>query len=299
MARTSALVRRTVKVASAAADRLRPPVEGVVILLYHRVGGGSSLEIDLDAARFEEQIAAVAASRRAVPLGAALDRLNAPSRPAEGPAVVVTFDDGTADFVEVALPILVRHAVPATLYLATGFVEDGRAFPSEGRPVSWSALRDACATGLIDIGSHTHTHPLLDRIPPAEAADELDRSIELIGSRLGRPAYDFAYPKAVAGSPEVIRLVRDRFRSAALAGTRVNPYRTTTAHRTPPAAKNLAGKYSAARNVDGTDVYRLARSPIQVSDGMEFFERKLAGGMALEDSFRRVLNRVRYAKAST
>ncbi len=30
----------------------------------------------------------------------------------------------------------------------------------------------------------------------------------------GRPAYDFAYPKAVAGSPEVVRLVRERFRSA-------------------------------------------------------------------------------------
>ena len=68
--------------------------------------------------------------------------------------------------------------------------------------------------------------------------------------------------------------MRDRFRSAALAGTRVNPWR-------------------------GTDPYRLARSPIQVSDGMQFFERKLAGGMALEDSFRRAMNRVRYAKATT
>ena len=56
--------------------------------------------------------------------------------------------------------------------------------------------------------------------------------------------------------------MRERFRSAALAGTRVNPF----------------GK---------TDPYRLARSPIQVSDGMQFFERKLAGGMAFEDSLRR------------
>ena len=37
----------------------------------------------------------------------------------------------------------------------------------------------------------------------------------------------------------------------------------------------------------GADPHRLARSPIQVSDGMQFFERKVAGGMALEDSFRR------------
>jgi hypothetical protein len=91
---------------------------------------------------------------------------------------------------------------------------------------------------------------------------------------------DFAYPKAVPGTPDVARVVRERFRSAALAGTRVNPYRSAHPDR-------------------GSDPYRLARSPIQVSDGMQFFERKLAGGMALEDSFRRAMNRARYARAET
>ncbi len=72
VARTSTVIRRGVKTASAAADRLRPVVPGVVVLLYHRVGGGSSREIDLDAAVFEEQIATIAASNRAVTLGDAL-----------------------------------------------------------------------------------------------------------------------------------------------------------------------------------------------------------------------------------
>lgn len=290
MARSSALLRRTVKVASAAADRLRPDLPGVVILLYHRVGGGSRLEIDLDAARFDDQIAAIAATGRVVPLGRALEQLATVSPRSEPSSVVVTFDDGTADFVDVALPILVRHRVPATLYVATAFVEDGLPFPADGRPVSWSALHDACSTGLVDIGSHTHTHRLLDRTPPADAADELDRSIGLIGERLGRVAHDFAYPKAVAGAPEVVPLVRQRFRSAALAGTRINPFRTS---------QSGTGKRRSPTKLRGTDPYRLARSPIQVSDGMQFFERKLAGGMALEDSFRRAVNRVRYAKAGT
>src|SRR4051812_19800950 len=278
VAASSTFFRRTVKAASAAADRLRPAVDGVVILLYHRVGGGSALEIDLDAARFDEQVGAVAA-RGATTLGAALDRLAAPGAVAGAPAVVITFDDGTADFVDVVLPILVRHEVPATLNLATDFVEGGASTLPGTRPISWAGLRDACATGLVDVGSHTHSHRLLDRISEADAIGELDRSIDLIGEHLGRTAVDFAYPKAVAGTAAVDRLVRERFRSAALAGTRVNPYRTDS----KPAA----------------DLYRLARSPIQVSDGMQYFERKLAGGMAMEDSFRRVLNRVRYAKAGT
>jgi peptidoglycan/xylan/chitin deacetylase (PgdA/CDA1 family) len=277
----STVVRRGVKVASAAADRLRPEIVGVVILLYHRVGGGSALEIDLDAACFEEQIAAIAASGRVISLGTALAQLAAPAdeRPAAS-SVVVTFDDGTADFAEVAMPILEHHRVPATLYLATGFVDGQLPIPSGGRPVSWSALRDACSGGLIDVGSHTHTHCLLDRVSRAEAVAELDRSIDLIGDRLGQPALDFAYPKAVPAHRDVARVVADRFRSAALAGTRVNPYHSDQPRR-------------------ATDPHRLARSPIQVSDGMDFFARKLAGGMGLEDAFRRAVNRVRYTRLTS
>jgi peptidoglycan/xylan/chitin deacetylase (PgdA/CDA1 family) len=282
VARASALLRRTVKVASASADRLRPPVPGVVILIYHRVGGGTSLEIDLDPGVFNAQMAALAASKRVVSLGTALERLDAPANgnDAGKTSVVVTFDDGTSDFTDVAVPILERHGVSVTLYAATAFIEDGVEFSDNGRPVSWAALRDACATGLVEVGSHTHRHLLLDRVSPGEAAAELDRSAGLIGERLGRHALDFAYPKAVAGTPEVARLVHDRFRSAALAGTRVNPYRAS----------------GSARH---TDPQHLARSPIQVSDGMEYFERKVAGGMALEDSFRRIVNRARYARVSS
>jgi len=278
VARASALLRRTVKVASAVADRLRPPGPGVVVLIYHRVGGGTTLEIDLDPGVLDEQMAALAASKRVVSLGTALERLDAPA--GGDPAVVITFDDGTSDFTDVAVPILERHGVCATLYAATAFIEDGVDFSDNGRPVSWAALRDACATGLVDVGSHTHRHLLLDRVSPGEATAELDRSAGLIGERLGRPALDFAYPKAVAGTPEVARLVRDRFRSAALAGTRVNPYRTVGSTRR-------------------TDPQRLSRSPIQVSDGMQYFERKAAGGMTLEDSLRRAVNRARYARVSS
>jgi peptidoglycan/xylan/chitin deacetylase (PgdA/CDA1 family) len=267
------LASEAVKASAAALDLVRPRPDGVVVLIYHRVGGASGLEVDLPDALFEAQVAALAESGRAVALGAALDRLR--HVPEEGPApVVVTFDDGTADFVDRALPILVRHRVPATLYAATAFIEEGRPFPDDGRPVSWGGLADACSTGLVEVGSHTHRHRLLDRLPEAEVADELDRSIELIGEHLGHPPLDFAYPKAVPGSPAAARAVRARFRSAALAGTRANPY-------------------------GSTDPHTLARSPVQRSDGMRWFHRKAAGGMELEDRLRQVLNRQRYAAATT
>ncbi len=268
-------VRRLAKGAAAVYDRVRPPEPGIVVLLYHRVGARSSLEIDLPSALFEEQMAGLAADARVVALDDALACLDGPPPMPEVPApVVVTFDDGTADFADVVLPVLARHQVPVTLYLATAFVEESRPFPHGGVPLSWSALADAVGTGLVTVGSHTHTHALLDRVAVDRAAGELDRSIGLIRDRLGVDPAHFAYPKALAGTPPVAAQVARRFRSAAVAGTRANPY----------------GR---------TDPLRLARSPVQTSDGMRWFERKLNGGMGLEDQMRQVRNRRRYVGATT
>jgi peptidoglycan/xylan/chitin deacetylase (PgdA/CDA1 family) len=270
MARRDALL-RAVKTGAVVADRVRPSHRGIVVLAYHRVGGGTTSEIDLDPAQFADHLAYVAP--RAVRLGEALDALDGAAPDGHDP-IVVTFDDGTADVVEHAVPRLVEAKVPAVLYLATAFVDGTEDAPAGGRPVSWAALADAVATGFLEIGSHTHGHVLLDRIDPGAAAADLDRSIGLIEDRLGVHPLDFAYPKAMAPSASVDALVRARFRSAALAGTRPNRY----------------GR---------TDPWRLARSPVQSSDADRWFRAKAEGGMALEGALRVLLNRRRYVGATT
>jgi len=265
-----AALRQAVKVAAAAADRLRPPGPGVVVLIYHRVGARTPVEVDLPAGLFEEQMAMLADSGRVATLDDALERLRSAPSTVPDP-VAVTFDDGTQDFAEVAVPILAQHQIPATLYVATDFIEQGRSFPDDGRPLSWAALGDTLSTGLVTVGSHTHTHALLDRLDGERAEDELVRSVELIGDRLGVTARHFAYPKAVLGSAGAEDAVRRRFASAALGGGRPNPY--------------------------GCDPYRLRRSAIQRLDGMRWFGHKVGGGMGLEESLRRQVNRIRYVGA--
>ena len=259
------------KVGAAGADLVRRGPHGLVILIYHRVGGRSASQIDLATELFDEQVGELATSGRLVSLDDGLTALQ--SGNLDHQPVVLTFDDGTADWVDEALPVLVKHRAPATFYVATDFVEGARVFPGGARPVSWTGLSELVASGLATIGSHTHTHALLDRADAATAADELSRSIDLIGSHLGVACEHFAYPKALLGSGVAEAEVRERFRSATIAGTRANP--------------------------PGTDLHRLHRSPIQVSDGMRWFRRKASGGMHIEDTARRLLNRQRYAGVTT
>ena len=266
---------QAVKATAAAVDRLRRPARGIVVLLYHRVGARTDQEMDLPLDLFEQQME-ILSGRRVISLDESIDLLTGGSDDLDGgpSPIVVTFDDGTADFVEVALPLLVRWQIPSTLYVATKYVDEGRGSPGLGRPVSWKALREAVSTGLVTVGSHTHSHALLDRLPPSRVREELDRSVSLIAERLDVRCDHFAYPKAIAGRGEAEDLVRRTFVSAAVGGNRAN----------------VPGR---------TDLHRLARSPIQVSDQMRWFNAKLNGGLAFEESIRRTINRARYAGATT
>lgn len=264
----------TVKVLARGYDRLRPAPCGVTVLLYHRVGAGTGSRVDLSARVFAEQLSELAERFNVLTLDQALARLDVPSGDHSAPSagVVLTFDDGTADFAEVALPLLVERHIPVTLYVATGFVEESKRWPDGCLPLSWGALRDILDTSLVTLGSHTHEHLLLDRCQPGTVAADLDRSVAILQDRLGVSAQHFAYPKAVPPTPANEALVRQRFVSAALAGNRVN--------------------------VPGGDPHRLHRTPIQTADAGSFFTAKAKGGMRLEASLRELANRVRYRGAS-
>jgi peptidoglycan/xylan/chitin deacetylase (PgdA/CDA1 family) len=159
------------------------------------------------------------------------------------------------------VPALVRHGLPATLYVATQFVEDRRTVPvgRATRVVGGTARRRHRCVGDDRLA---HPLPLADGpARPALVDADLDRSIELIGEHIGSAPAHFAYPKAVVGSPSAEVAVRRRFRSASLATSRVN-------------------------RVGRTDAHRLWRTPVQRSDDHDTFVRKADGGLRLEGELR-------------
>src|SRR5262245_50420283 len=147
------LALQAVKWSAASADRIVPPRRGAVLLQYHRVGRRVPLEIDLPPERFDRQMALLGEEGSATTLDHALDVLDGTAVPERDP-VVVTFDDGTADFGELVAPVLVRHQIPVVLYLPTAFIEDQLPFPSNRRPLSWSGLRALVAEDVIPVMPH-------------------------------------------------------------------------------------------------------------------------------------------------
>jgi peptidoglycan/xylan/chitin deacetylase (PgdA/CDA1 family) len=112
--------------------------------------------------------------------------------------VVLTFDDGFADFYEAALPILRQWHFTATLYLVTGYIGGParwlwREGAADQRILAWEQILEIAGQG-IECGAHSHTHSPLDLLPPAQQRDEAQRSKALLEARLGIPVTSFAYP---------------------------------------------------------------------------------------------------------
>ena len=98
----------------------------LLVLIYHRVLDAPDpiLSGEPTAEQFAAQMATVAATCRVLPLGEAVSRLRAGSLPSR--AVSITFDDGYANNRELAAPILKSLGIPATIFVATGFIGRGR-----------------------------------------------------------------------------------------------------------------------------------------------------------------------------
>jgi peptidoglycan/xylan/chitin deacetylase (PgdA/CDA1 family) len=116
-----------------------------------------------------------------------------PERP-----VVLTFDDGFADFYTAALPILKSHGFVATLFVTTAYVNaTSRWLQKEGetaRPMlTWEQLSELPAHG-IECGAHGHSHAQLDILPGTSARAEIEQSKKCLEDCLGRTITSFAYP---------------------------------------------------------------------------------------------------------
>jgi peptidoglycan/xylan/chitin deacetylase (PgdA/CDA1 family) len=248
------------------------------ILTYHRVNDdGDPFFPSVPTGVFERRMAYIARNFPVLAVEELVARIRLGGLPKN--ALAITFDDGYRDNLTHAAPILARYGLPATIFLATGFIgtaevpwfdrlalafkatrvlsfvapwgqvvslakqadrlqaleqmlkylrlvpEDDfrRAFDgtlqvlgvadrrSVGKPMlAWDDVRALVNMGF-SIGAHTVNHPILSRLTPDRARQEVVDSRRMVETSCGRSPVAFAYP---SGRPEdytetVKRLVRE------------------------------------------------------------------------------------------
>lgn len=84
-----------------------------------------------------------------------------------------------------------------------------QAAPAKFAPCSWSELREMADSGLMEIGSHTVSHPILSTLTDEESLDELTLSRTQIEQGMGRAVKSFCYPNGMPGDyrPSQVRQV--------------------------------------------------------------------------------------------
>ena len=325
---------------------MTPPLGAAcLVLMYHRVAAPATdpWKLCVSPARLAEHLDVLRAHAEVVPLSGLVEAADALGTGAAArPTVALTFDDGYVDNLLVAKPLLETSGLPATVFVATGYLGGERQFwwdelaglllaprtlppsltlviggvtyhwtlgdaagyseadaerdrawraletpptarhalfvelwgllkpasrprqqyllnvlrgwaatPLVGQPpdraVTPAELRALAAGGLIDIGAHTVTHPILEGLPAPVQLAEMRESKARLEELLDRPIDSFAYPYGAAG-PDTVQLVAD-------AGFRC-------------ACTTMAGTVRRA-----ADPFRLPRFTVEDWDGGEFLRQ--------------------------
>lgn len=203
---------------------------GFGILTYHRIANPLPTRPrptwNVPPPRFEKQLTGLV--RRGWQAWPLLQVLHYVERelPIPRKTFVITFDDGYANVLLNALPVLTRLRLPATLFLSTAYLDSKEAFPGDdwsaaGTPGthsdSWRFLTTAecqrlAGNGLIEIGAHSHTHADF-RGQPAELLADLRESLYVLRDKLGVEQPTFAMPHGSSddddAAPELAQAARE------------------------------------------------------------------------------------------
>jgi peptidoglycan/xylan/chitin deacetylase (PgdA/CDA1 family) len=256
------------------------------ILMYHRISAaaepnfGPYFRVNTSPARFSEHMQFLHEERyKVIDLlqGIALLKAGSFSRK----HVVITFDDGYADFAEHAFPALAKHAFTATVFLPTAFIGQDRKSFKETLCLSWPDVKSLRKSG-IRFGSHTVSHPKLRDMNWAGIETELTNSKKTLEEQLNEPITTFAYPYAFPETDtEFVRTF-----SALLIRIGYDCCVTT--------------RIGLARS--GDDLHTLKRLPVNDCDDILLFRAKLEGSydwLALPQWFRKLSRACRVESATT
>jgi peptidoglycan/xylan/chitin deacetylase (PgdA/CDA1 family) len=167
-----------------------------VILMYHSVTPYEEdpYRVTVSPARFEQQMRWLHGRGLR---GASVEKVLDARASGRGQSLVgLTFDDGYADFVEYALPVLKGYGFSATVYVIAGRMGTDNAWDPQGprKPLLTAEQVRQVADAGIEIGSHGLRHVPLAKAPDGALAEEIDGSRRTLQAVSGQDVPGFCYP---------------------------------------------------------------------------------------------------------
>jgi peptidoglycan/xylan/chitin deacetylase (PgdA/CDA1 family) len=104
--------------------------------------------------------------------------------------VAITMDDGYEDNYKYAYPILKKYRIPVTIFVIVDKI-------GADDFLNWKEIKEMSASGIIDIESHTMSHPFLTGIDDKKLAEEMALSKRTLEKELGRNIKFICYPMGV------------------------------------------------------------------------------------------------------
>jgi peptidoglycan/xylan/chitin deacetylase (PgdA/CDA1 family) len=154
------------------------------VLVYHTISSPREhllADIDISPETFARQLRWLATWRTVVPLVETLD----PKRWRH--PVAITFDDGYRDNLTVALPLLEKYSMPATVFVSVGFIgNEGYVSPAE--------LRELSRHPLITIGAHGLWHRHFNLLPSNDVRVELVEARRVLEEITGKTIDLMSWP---------------------------------------------------------------------------------------------------------
>jgi peptidoglycan/xylan/chitin deacetylase (PgdA/CDA1 family) len=189
----------------------------VMALVYHGVGSGSDAEggFVVSPRRFGEHLATLRAAGMAAVTASEVARAFGGGAPLPDNAVLITFDDGRADALLFADPLLDQAGMRATMFLISSATDRPNLYYAD-----WNRIERAARSGRWDIEAHTHdSHreepaeggerlPVLTSLQPGESLaeyrtrirEDLDRNDAALEDHVGHRPVAFAYPFGAYGA---------------------------------------------------------------------------------------------------
>jgi peptidoglycan/xylan/chitin deacetylase (PgdA/CDA1 family) len=167
-----------------------------LVLMYHSITTYTEdpYQVTVSPDRFEQQLRWL---RRQGLTGTSMRHLlHARSRGEGRNLVGLTFDDGYADFLDSALPLLTRYGCTATLFVIAGRLGGENVWDPLGprKPlVTADQVRHAADAG-VEIGSHGMWHQRLPDVTGEDLREEVETSRSLLRKISGQTVPGFCYP---------------------------------------------------------------------------------------------------------